>query len=84
MAKKKKTIYRSVISFEILSEEPIPSDMTLGDIDYECDEGSYSGMHEYTVQNKPVKGKKAVKLIRAQKSDPGFFMMDDEGNELEE
>jgi hypothetical protein len=80
----KKTIYRSVISFEVLSDEPIPSDMTLGDIQEECDNGSYSGVHEYIVQNEPVKGIKAVKLIKAQGSDPEFFQMDDKGNNLDD
>jgi hypothetical protein len=81
---KKKTLYRSVISFEVISEEPIPDGMTLGDIQDECDEGSYSGAHEYKVQNQPVIGKRAVKLVVAQGSDPEFFQMDSNGNDLNE
>jgi hypothetical protein len=80
----KKTIYRSVIKFEILSDEPIPDEMTLGELHDECDFGSYSGIHGYISQNKPIKGIKAVHLIKAQGSDPEFFGMDENGNDLDD
>jgi hypothetical protein len=79
----KKTIYRTVIMLEILTEEPIPDGMTLGDIDRECEEGMYTGKHETTVFNEPIKGECAAEAVRNQGSDPEFLGMDKDGNELE-
>ncbi|HLO91585.1 MAG TPA: hypothetical protein VK172_10520 [Lentimicrobium sp.] len=80
----KKTIFRSVITLEVLSDEPIPDDISLSSIANECDNGSYSGITDYKVINQPVSGKRAVKLIHAQGSDPEFFMMDENGNDINE
>jgi hypothetical protein len=79
----KKTIYKTVIMLEVLSEEPIPDGMTLGDIDRECEEGMYTGRNETTVFNKPVKGKRAAEAVKRQGSDPSFLNMDENGNEIE-
>jgi len=79
----KKQIYRSVIRLEVLSDEPIPEDISLASIADQCDNGDYSGMSAWKVVNTPVKGKQAVKLIEAQGSDPEFFGMDKNGNEIE-
>lgn len=79
----KKTLYRSVIQLEILSEEPIES-MSLEEIAEECVNGSFSGVHEFKVQNQVVKGIKAARLTIAQGSNTEFFGMDDKGNELDE
>ncbi len=79
----KKTIYKTVIRLEILSEEPIPENMSIDDIQEECNTGSFSGIHDITVANKPIKGIAAVKEMRKQGSDPDFFQMDENGNEIE-
>ena len=75
--------YKTTITFEVLSEEPIPSWMELQNIVYETEEGDYSGA---TVGNVQVEldGKQAVKELAAQGSDPEFFRLDEEGNDLEE
>lgn len=80
----KKTIYRSVIEFEILSEEPIPDGMTLGEIDEECNTGSFSGIHAYKTRNTKLVGKRAAKAVLRQASDPEFFQMDADGNNLDD
>ena len=85
----KKIIYRSVIQIEVLSPEPIPDSWCdncdlIEDIIDEYINGQYSGVREFKIKNKPVKGKKAVTLILNQGSYPGFFFMDDKGNEVEE
>jgi hypothetical protein len=81
---KKKTLYRSVITLEVISEEPIPENMTLGDIHEECDNGSYSGITDYLFKNKPIKGMRAVALVEQQGSAPEFFQMDSKGNDISE
>lgn len=81
---KKKKLYRTVIQVEVLSEEPIPEDMTLDQIEEECNTGSYSGVHEKLVVNKVVKGIKAADLVRKQGTSVDFFQMDEEGNDLSE
>lgn len=79
----KKIIYKTVIMVEVLSEEPIDSSMSLDQIEEECNTGSFSGMHSIVVSNKPIKGLNAVKEMRKQGSDPDFFQMDENGNEIE-
>jgi hypothetical protein len=81
----KKTIYRSVIQIEVLSPTPISESSNLSDIIDEGDFGEFSITHKFTTANKPVKGMKAVDLIRNQGIwDPEFFQMDDKGNEIED
>jgi hypothetical protein len=79
----KKTIYKSVIIVEVLSEEPIESDMLLREIADECDTGSFSGIYEFKILNQPIKGVKASKAIMKQGSSPDFFQMDENGNEID-
>jgi len=79
---KKKVLYKSVFQIEVLSEEPIPDDMDIDEIQEECNTGSYSGVHDWKVKNKPVVGKRAVNLVVNHGSDPEFFQMDSRGYEL--
>jgi hypothetical protein len=79
----KKTIYKSVIIVEVLSDEPICGDMLLHEIAEECETGDFSGKHYYKVCNQPIKGIKAAKAIIEQGSSPEFFQMDENGNEIE-
>jgi hypothetical protein len=55
----------------------------LSDLNNECTFGDYSGSTTKG-DSKPLKGIKAVRAIEAQGSSPDFFMMDDQGNELED
>jgi hypothetical protein len=84
MAKKK--IYRTVIQYEILSDEPINDrSLDLDTIQYECTEGHWSGRGlETVIADEELTGKAAVEAIKDQGSDPEFFLMDDEGNDLDE
>ena len=79
----KKTIYKTVIMMEVLSDEPIPDNMTNSEIEYECTEGSYSGLNSVVIANKPIKGVAAVKEILKHGSSIDFFMMDEKGNEID-
>jgi hypothetical protein len=79
----KKVLYKTVIEIEVLSEQPIPEDMSLNDIEHECTEGSFSGVHDYKIRNEKVEGIEAVKLVQKQGSSVDFFCMDRNGNDLE-
>jgi len=81
MAKKK--IYKSVLKVEILSEEPI-NNPCLGDIGWQITNGDWSGAQEWDAHNVELVGKEAADATLHQGSDPEFFMMDEEGNEIEE
>lgn len=78
----KKKLYKTVIQIEVLSEEPIES-MSLDDIQEECSNGSFSGLHTFVKSNVPIKGKVAVNECKKHGTDVDFFMMDSEGNEIE-
>jgi hypothetical protein len=78
----KKVIYRTVIEIEVLSEEPIPEDMSLNDIEDECNTGSFSGVHDYKITNEKLVGQDAVNATVKQGSSIDFFGMDEQGNEL--
>jgi hypothetical protein len=80
----KKTIYKTVFTVEVLSDEPIGSGMSLSDIASEGDDGSLSIMTKDVYNDKPIKGIRAVRELEKQGTDPEFFMMDDQGNELED
>jgi hypothetical protein len=80
----KKTIYRTVLMVEVLSPEPIPATMSLQDIAADGDYGEYSMLYIRKVDNKPISGKTAAKLVQNQGSDTEFFGMDKNGNEIEE
>jgi len=80
---KKKVIYRTVFQFEVLSEEPVDVSMSFIDIVRECNEGDFSGSEKVIIHNEPVVGKKAANLVQKQGSDPEFFGMDKNGNEIE-
>ena len=78
----KKRIYKTVISYTILSEEPY-NPMSLGEIEEDCGGGDcIGGNFKTTVLNQELIGKKAVEQISELGSDPEFFQMDCEGNDI--
>lgn len=74
--------YRNVFSVEVLSEEPLPDSMSLDAIHYEITNGDYSGRLLETVVEE-VNSKRMAELLLAQGSDPEFFGLDAEGNEID-
>jgi len=79
----KRKFYRTVIELEVLSEEPIV-DMAIGDINYEMENGHLSGLYKTKIQDKEVNGKEMAKMLQEQGSDPEFFLLDEDGNDIEE
>ena len=84
MAKKK--IYRTVIHFEVLSDEPNATEgKSLEAIGYETTKGDLSGCFlDSEIVDEELTEKKAVDAIIGQGSDPEFFGIDENGNEIEE
>lgn len=80
----KKTIYKTVIQVEFLSEYPIDSNSDMSALIYEAEEGDLSMRTTDKVSNKPIKGKSAVKALKDHGTDLEFFMIDENGNELED
>ena len=75
--------YRTVITLEILSEDTGPSEASLGEIADECDDGAWSG-HFLKVEQTEVTPKKMAELLQGQGSDPSFFDLTPDGEELDE
>jgi hypothetical protein len=80
-----KKIYRTIIRFEILSEDPIVSLPSLTQIDEETKNGEWSGIFlGDEKRNEVLEGSIAIDAIKNQGSDISFFNIDNEGNEIEE
>ena len=74
--------YKNVITLEILSQEPIPEGMELGNIINECMEGGYS-MRTTEHTETELSGKEAADALLDQGSDPGFFRLNPDGEDAE-
>ena len=82
-AGKPRLFYKTKVSFTVLSEDPIPGDITLDHLRYECEEGRYVGCdldHEQVLVNGPV----MVDELYKAGSEPGFFELTEEGDDLPE
>lgn len=79
---KGREFYRYVYQFEVLSEEPL-GPMSLKDLEYETQEGHCSGHFLLTTEEK-VGGKRMARLLQGQGSDPEFFNLDEDGNDVED
>jgi len=72
--------YKTKITFEVLSEEPI-GDMEMSHIVHECMEGGFSGdtiNSTETIMN----GKQAAKALIKQGSDTEFFQLNEDGSDM--
>ncbi len=73
--------FKSIVQIEIISDEPIGSP-SLDIIHYEIMEGDWSGQYHVISETELTPSEAANELIE-QGSDPGFFGLDDLGNEVE-
>lgn len=73
--------YKQVIRVEILVEDAPYQPMALDDVVYEITEGGSSGTVTW---EDPIEldGPGAAKALMEQGSDPGFFRLDEDGNDL--
>lgn len=77
-----RVFYKRVISFEILSEEPI-EDMTLSETEYEVVDGHMSGMFLDSVDTVLI-GSEMARALSRQGTDPSFFSIDEHGNDIDD
>lgn len=79
----KRGYYKTIVKFEVLSEEPIPSDYSLGDIHREAEVGHFVGRY---LDNElyTLNGAAMADALHAAGSEPGFFSLDDAGDSTEE
>jgi len=77
----KRKFYRTRIIVEVLSEEPVDFD-NLNQVHYAITEGDCSGRWEET-EVKELNGKEAAVALEIQGSEPGFFGLTDDGEDLE-
>lgn len=82
MALSTRQFHKSIIQVEVLSEEPLVYN-SLEDIHYAITEGDCSGMHTL-VRSEILDGAAAAKALLAQGSDPGFFLLTENGEDAEE
>lgn len=74
--------YKTKITFEVLSEEPIPDGMNLDQIQSECYGGSWS-KGELEMTQKELNGKQVAKELIKQGSDPEFFGINEKGEDID-
>ena len=74
--------YRTVVQIEVLSEEPLSNEIDIGSLYYDITEGDCSGSTE-VITRENVNGKRIADLLSAQGSDPQFFQVDNDGNDVE-
>lgn len=75
----KRKFYKTIISFEVLSEEPVHPTMHITDIVNECINGDWS-MRTLNNRQTIINGKQAAQGLIRQGSDPSFFGLDNKGN----
>lgn len=75
--------YKTVISYTVLSEEPIPPHVDLQYIAVEANEGRYVGNFG-VIDESLLNGAAMAKALYEAGSDPGFFELDADGNDFDE
>lgn len=78
----KRKFYKTVIQVEVLSEEPYKYE-SLSDVSFDICEGNCSGTVNSIEENIVLSSKEAAKELKKQGSDPEFFQLDKDGNNLE-
>jgi len=74
--------YKTRITLEILSEDPIPEGMDVPDIMTEATEGEYSAQ-VLPMETDIIDGKQAADALLEQGSDCGFFSLTEDGEDIE-
>lgn len=70
--------WKTTLVVEVLSEREIPDHMSLSDIAIEMDVGDFVGRVK-DVSDEEVTGQEMANLLYDFGSDPGFFMLNDNG-----
>jgi hypothetical protein len=72
--------YKRVFHVEVLSEERIDPNLGLDEIMVLCNDGPCSGDIKFDEETE-VEGPEMAKLLIAQRSDPSFFQLTDDGRD---
>ena len=78
----KKHYYRTRYTIDVLSEDPIPEGANLLNVLREADTGEYVAHREDTTVEE-LTGKQMADELHKAGSEPGFFMLNDEGEEAD-
>ena len=79
----KRKFYQTTYNVKLLTEEPMPDEVSLADIAHAMTDGDASGVFDQEDVTE-LDGPAAAAALQAQGSDPGFFRLDEDGNDLEE
>lgn len=82
IAMTKRTFYRRLVTLEFISEERHPGAWELEDAIWDAKHGEGS-MQEISDKTEEVDGKRAAEILVSQGSDPGFFRLTKDGNDVE-
>ncbi len=74
--------YRTTYTYTVLSENPMADSLSLTDIAYMTDEGDCVGRFGET-KTETLTSKEAADALNDAGSEPGFFMLNDDGEEIE-
>ena len=77
----KRTFHRHVFTVEVLSEDGIEGEPELNVLHDMISTGDCSGRVKQT-EHEVVDGPRMAKLLQEQASDPEFFQLDDDGNDI--
>lgn len=80
MAQSKRKFYRTTITVTVLSEEPYQYE-NLVQVHNDITDGDCSGKHSITGSVK-LTAKQAAKAMREQGSDPDFFQLTEDGEDI--
>ena len=75
--------YKTIITIEVLTETPIMYSMSMADISREIEGGDFSGKYETIIENEVVDGKIASEILLEHGSDTEFFLLDEDGNDID-
>jgi len=73
--------YQTVYTITVLTEQPL-GDVDLERLNYETMEG-HAVMKSFRLKEKEITAKQAVRALYAAGSEPAFFQLDDNGNEID-
>jgi hypothetical protein len=74
--------YKTVYTFTVLTEDnPVPDNMDLEDVLYECQDGGWSG-DITSVSIDELSSAQMAKALLEQHSSPEFFDLEDDGTDL--
>lgn len=83
MAVSKRKFYQTTFKVVVLSEDNDAADLGLSELAYECFDGEMVGSLSVS-SVKTLDGKQAARALLAAHSEPGFFRLNDAGEDDEE